>query len=172
MNTKLSIALVVITILAVAGCFLPFGGSTVVEKMVGATPGSDFYYDSLNFNGVVTYYKEVGMLKATTSLCAIKSPAATTTLERIAWQITGGTTTAATIDIGTSTTAYATTTNLVSATAVASGAQAYKYWTPVGGTVNDAMMSPNTWVNVMTAGAGLNGYTYTGKCEAVFTELP
>lgn len=169
MNIKLVIGLV--AIVAVAGIFLPTGNS-VVERIVGATPGADFFYEILNFNGVNTMYKEVGMQKATTTLCAIKSPSATSTLDLATWQISVGTTTAATIDIGTSTNAYATSTTLVASTAVASGAQGYAKWSTVGGGVNDNIMAPNSWVLVRVNEVGLNGYKYTGACEASFTQLP
>lgn len=138
------------------------------EQKFGSLTGPDINYPYLSVNGVIKYYTSQPFSAATTTPCSIQAPASTSTLQFVSWQITTGTSTAATIDLGTSTTRYATTTNLVAAKSVASGAQGYAYWSPAGGSVDDAKMSPNEWVNVKTAGAGLSGYTYTGTCKAVF----
>lgn len=132
---------------------------------LGSVTGPNFYFDYLNVNGVYTYYYSAAMRTATTTLCSFKSPNATTTLHVASWQISTGTSTAATIDLGTSTTAYSTTTNLRSADSVAANAKASVFWSPVGGSVNDAQLAPNIYINVKTAGAGLGGYTYGGKCQ-------
>lgn len=138
------------------------------DQKFGALTGPDIYSPYLSVNGVTRFYVSGTFTGATTTPCSMQAPSATSTLQFASWQITVGTSTAATIDLGTSTTRYATSTNLVAAKSVASGAQGYAYWSPLGGSVDDAKMAPNTWVNVKTAGAGLSGYTYTGTCEAVF----
>lgn len=125
----------------------------------------------LKVNGVTRNYARVDMRTATTSLCAFQNGAATTTIQSVSFQIQTGTSTAATIDIATSTTAFATTTNLSAANSVAANAQGSFYWSPVGGSVNDAKLAPNEWVNIMTAGAGLGGYTYGGHCTLVTEQL-
>lgn len=170
MKIKNVLILVVIVLIVVVGfvVFLPGKTNTIIERTVGSASGPDMPWPYTNVNGVVTYASKVDMRTATTSLCAFVSPSATSTIEYVSWKIIKGTTTAATIDIGTSTTGYATTTNLVSGTSVVSGAQGGYYWTPAGAGTDDAKMSPNTYVNVMTAGAGLGGYTFTGSCQAVF----
>lgn len=139
---------------------------------LGAVSGPDLFSPYWNVNGVRQWFIRQPMNKATTTLCAMRAPtSATSTLQSTSFQIVVGTSSAATIDIGTSTTAFSTTTNLVAARSVASGAQGYAYWSPVGGSVDDAKMSPGEYVVVKTAGAGSSGYTYTGFCQAVFTEL-
>jgi len=135
---------------------------------LGALTGPDIFSPYLAVNGVTKFYASGTFTAATTTPCSLQAPASTSTLLFAGWQITVGTSTAATIDLGTSTTRYATTTNKVAAKSVAANAQGYAVWTPAGAGVDDNIMAPNTWVNVKTAGAGLSGYTYTGTCEAVF----
>lgn len=55
MKTKYVIGIVVIGVIALAGCVLPVGkdGQTIIEKTVGANPGPDFY-NALQFFGGVT----------------------------------------------------------------------------------------------------------------------
>jgi len=138
---------------------------------LGAVVGPDLYSPYFNVNGVRRWFISQPMNRATTTLCTLRAPSATSTINFVSFQITTGTSTAATIDIGTSTTAFSTTTNLVAAKSIASGAQGYAYWSSAGGSVDDSKMAPNEYVNVKTAGAGLSGYTYGGRCQAVFQEL-
>lgn len=138
---------------------------------LGAVSSPDIQSSWIRVGGVTRYYSRQNMIAATTTPCAILSPISTSTLLSATWQITVGTSTAATLDIGTSTTAFSTTTNLVAAKSVAANAQGYATWKPVGGSVDDSIMSPSRYVVVKTAGAGLGGYTYTGTCQAVFEVL-
>ena len=135
-----------------------------VSKL-GAVSGPDFWYRVISMNGVQYWNESKDMLTATTTLCSFMTPSATTSLQFVSFQIYTGTSTAATIDIATSTTAYATTTNLVSGKAVAASSQGYAVWTPTGGSLDDTILSPNVYVNIKTAGAGLGGYTFRGKCK-------
>lgn len=144
-------------------------GNTV---KLGAVSGPDLYSPYWNVNGVREWYVKQPMRSATTTLCSMRAPvSATSTLKFASWQITVGTSTSATIDIGTSTAGFATTTNLVAAKSVAANAQGYSYWSPAGSSVDDAKMAPGEYVVVKTAGAGLSGYTYGGSCQAVYIEL-
>jgi hypothetical protein len=173
MNNKLLVG-IVITVILILGSFY-LGNSintrTVVRENLGALAGPDIPSQWLRVGGVLKEYRSQSMVAATTSLCAMLSPAATSTLDYVSWIITTGTSTAANIDIGTSTTAFATTTVLVANTAVASGAQGQAQWSPSGSSANDNVVSPSTYVNIKTGGAGLSGYTFGGKCQAVFTVL-
>ena len=157
----------VVAIIVVAVGFAIYHPSVKQTLVGGTSPEISSPY--LVVNGVTQWYYSEPMKTATTSLCSIPYPAGTSTLEYAAWDITTGTTTAATIDLATSTTKYSTTTNLVSATSVASGAQGSIIYNPPSG-ANVAVGGNQTqlYVNVMTAGAGLGGYTYGGTCYAVF----
>lgn len=138
------------------------------QPQLGAVAGPDISSPYTSVNGLATYQARIPMRAATTTLCAIKSPSATSTLVHAGWQIGTGTSTAATIDLATSTTAFATTTNLVAETSVASGANGAVSWASSG---TNGVLAPNTYVIVKTAGVGLSGYTYGGTCSAQFTVL-
>lgn len=176
-NTVVSL-LVGVVLLGVAVAVVTVGKPTVNVNVpesqpvkVGSVAGPDLWFRVTNFNGVQEWNESRDMYTATTTLCSFMSPSATTSLQFVSFLITTGTSTAATIDIGTSTTAYSTTTNLVSAKSIASGAQGYVEWMPVGGSVDDNTLAPNTYVVVKTAGAGLGGYKYGGKCKVRGTIL-
>ena len=178
MNTKnITIAIVALIVLVIGGVWLTQPATVVVDgqpvetNRFGALSGPDIISQYLSVGGVRREYRQTSMVAATTTLCAMQAPAATSTLVSTSFQITTGTSTAATIDVGTSTTAFATTTNLVTAKSIGSGAQGYAYWTSVGGAVNDNIMAPSEYVVVKTAGAGLSGYTYGGRCQATFEVL-
>lgn len=58
MNTTWKIALGIVALVAVVACFLPFGGTSIVERTVGANPGPDsyaraFFHESLTDGGKV-----------------------------------------------------------------------------------------------------------------------
>ena len=144
-----------------------------VPKQVqfGAVSGPDTYFPYVANNNSRVWTVRSTFTAATTTPCSLRAPAATTTLIFAGWQITTGTSTAATIDLGTSTTAFSTTTNKVAAKSIAANAQGYAVWTPAGGGVDDNKMAPNEYVVVKTAGAGLSGYTYQGTCTAEFREF-
>lgn len=166
-------AVVALVISLAVGYFYPNTVKTVIQEVTkaGSVVSSELPDNNFAFGQVRRWAYGPKMNVATTTLCSIKSPAATTTLISAAFQVYTGTSTAATIDIGTSTSAYSTTTNLVSAFSLSSGAQGATGWTSVGGSVQDNIMAPNTYVVVKTAGAGLGGYTYGGKCTVVFQEF-
>lgn len=149
-------------------------GQVVIERpseQLGALSSPDIPSPYISVGGLSMYSRRSPMVAATTTLCAIQSPASTSTLVMAGFQITTGTGTAATIDIGTSTTAFSTTTNLSAANSIAANAQGAAYWSPVGGSVRDATMAPNEFVVIKTAGSGLSGYTYGGTCVAQFNVL-
>jgi hypothetical protein len=144
---------------------------TIVEKQVGAVSSPVLNSSYFSFGGVMNHQYRTPMAVATTTLCVFKSPAATSTLDFVGWQIYTGTSTAANIDIAKATTQWATTTLLVTGTSVASGAQGVASWTSAGATAADDLIAPSTYVLVKTATPGLGGYTYGGVCTARFQEF-
>lgn len=167
---------VVLSVLVSVGVYTlaPEKPVQIVEKnppSVQGFAGPDLASRYFSFGGVRQFAGNTQMQVATTTLCAIQSPAATSSLEFVSWSITTGTGTAATIDIGIGTTAFATSTNLVSGTSVGSGALGSAYWSSVGGSTGDSVLAPNTYVLVKTTGPGVGGYTYGGTCQAMFTQL-
>lgn len=144
---------------------------TIVEKQVGAVSSPVLNSSYFSFGGVMQHAYRVKMNTATTTLCAVQSPAATSTLVYAGYQILVGTSTAANIDIAKGNTSAATTTLLVTGTSVGSGATKEMSWTTAGATAADDIMAPSTWVLVKTATPGLSGYTYNGTCSVVFQEF-
>lgn len=140
---------------------------TVVKESVGALTGPDISSPYLSVANVRTEFRRQNLATATTTICSIQSPSATSTLQGFQLEISTGTGTAATIDIGSHTTAFATTTSLyVGSYSVGSGATADIAVTPT--TATTTVFAPNTYINAKTNGAGLGGYTYGGTCQAVF----
>ena len=168
---------VVLVVSAIVSALVGFASTTktvqtvIHEQPVGSVVSSEIPDNNFSVGGLRQWKYGPKMNVATTTLCAIKSPAATSSLISAAFQVYTGTSTAATIDIGTSTNAYSTTTNLAAAFSIGSSATGANGWTSVGGSVQDNVMAPNTYVVVKTAGAGLGGYTYGGRCSVVFQEF-
>lgn len=151
------------------GMFTPVGKTaTQAVQKLGALAGPDIPSPYLQWGGVYQYNGVQTMQTATTTLCAIQGPTATSTVSFADFSVTTGTSTAATIDIGFGSTKYATSTNLVSAVSVGSGAKGAGVYT--GSTAN-VVLPPSNYLIVKTAGAGVGGYTYTGTCAASFTVL-
>lgn len=143
----------------------------VTEVPVGSVVSSEVSSSNFSFGEVRRWAYRPKFNVASTTLCAVKSPAASSTLVFAGYIINTGTSTAATIDVAKGTTPYATTTLLVTGTSVASGATKEIGWTTAGATAADDIMAPNTWLIVKTASAGLSGYTYGGNCSVVFQEF-
>jgi len=106
---------------ALVGSYLFPQAGTIVQNL-GAQPGPDSTHEYYSVNGLAVYKTRKALNAATTTPCAIKSPAATSTLVATGLQITTGSSTAVTYRVATSTTAFATTTSL-NYFALASGAQ-------------------------------------------------
>lgn len=94
--------------------------SKLAEAKLGATPGNVFDSKSLIVNGVETYQYSIPFNFASTSLCSVRTPNATTTLKLAAGKISTATTTALYLEWGKALVQNATTTSLGTRT-VASG---------------------------------------------------
>lgn len=168
---------VVLVVSAIVSAIVGFASTTktvqtvIHEQPTGSVVSSEIPDNNFSFGGVRRWAYSPRMSVATTTLCAVKSPAATSTLVFAGYQIYTGTSTAATIDLAKGTTQYATTTLLLTGSSVASGARGEFSWTSAGASAADDIMAPNTFVLVKTASAGLGGYTYGGRCSVVFQEF-
>jgi len=143
---------------------------TPVVNNVGALSSPDIISPYLRWGGVASYAASQPMQTATTTLCWFENPSTgTSTIESVTFQVNTGTSTAANITIATSTTRYATSTNdtpLVANQAVLSGGTATHGFRSSTG--RNFLLGPSEYVVVRTAGAGLNGYTFGGLCQATF----
>lgn len=114
--------------------------------------------------------RTASLTQATTTVCAIQSPAATSTLQSASILLTVSSTTASSVVLAKATTAFATTTNL-NTEAVAANAQAtiVASTSPTGGN-KDLIFSPSTWLVVGMSG-GTGTFSPTGVCTATWTTL-
>ncbi len=170
---KTNIAITVVALVALVVAVVSFGkprtSTTVVESPnYGAVSSPDVQSDYLCVGGVCQTYRRSELKSATTTLCALPSPAATSTLDFASVRIAStGTTSALTLSIAKSATAFATTTLLSGDQAVAANGPHTSF---ASTTVPLAIFSPNTWLVVSIAG-GTGGQALTvpsGSCDAVF----
>jgi peptidoglycan hydrolase-like protein with peptidoglycan-binding domain len=140
----------------------------------GAVAGPDLFSDYFNVNGVANFYNRVGLTQASTTICAMRSPTSTSTLEHGSVQFKVGSTSAMYVELAKSTTAFATTTRIGSPYVVAANAQASIVASTTGSVAGDAtIFAPNTYF-VVKAGFATVPSTPTapvGSCESVFTVL-
>lgn len=140
----------------------------VVERTIqaGAVSSPDIMSPYFSFGGVKHWAGRTDSLtQATTTVCAIQSPTATSTIAWASALFTVSSTSATTVTLATSTTPYATTT-LLTSTSIAANAQGYINFQGASSNV----MAPNTWVVVGMAG-GTGNFSPTGTCQVEFMAL-
>lgn len=145
-----------------------------VTPPVGAVTGPDSFFDCETHNGIQRCFTRKGLVGATTTPCAIKSPAATSTLIISELRINVGTSTATTWTAATSTTAFATTTLFVPTISLASGAQGTMTAATTTLSNNpDNVFKPNTWLVWGVAGINnvVDATKLTGICQATFETI-
>jgi hypothetical protein len=174
MKNKILISLSVVVLL-ILGVVFPRGNS-VVQQIVGANPGPDSMSPYSSFNGVTYWYNRVVMKTASSTLCSIKSPAATSTLVSATALFTKTATYATVYELGWDTTRYSTTTAL-GTTEFSIGANSMG--TIIGSTTavmmgQSGVVPPSTYINLKlstsTVGASAT-FAPTGDCIVVFQEL-
>ena len=178
----LSVIALILSVVSISGLFTG-ERSVIVENLkdLGAVSGPDYYLPYFNNNGIINYSNSVKMNTASTTLCSIKSPTATSTLAFASVRMDRASTSASTITIAQATTAFASTSSIGSDYAVlaAQGVALTASTTDNGG--NDIrnekyIFTPSQYLNVTikgvdTKGNEATGFTPTGYCKAVFTEL-
>lgn len=136
------------------------------KVQVGSVTNPEIPSPWVAWGGVFNYAGSLTALKtATTTVCAIQSPAATSTLENFQIRFDVSSSMASIVTIAKSNTAFATTTQLGTDYAIAAGAQAFiqASSSPQAGTAN--IFGPNQWLVVgMRGGAGT--FSPTGTCQA------
>lgn len=141
-------------------------------SQLGAVSSPDINSPYFSFGGVRQWAGRTDSLtQATTTICAIQSPAATSTLAYGTIKLTVSSTTASTITLAKAATAYATTTSLGTWEAAAnSQGTAVSLRTAAGGEDLDETFGPNQWFVVGMAG-GNGTFSPTGTCQAVWISL-
>lgn len=173
-NKNLTIGLLITLVIAVCGLFFP----KIVTKFAGIQSGVDV--TTTNFTtlsvqngesngGLYTTAARVLMATGTTTVCAIQSPNATSTLTEGSALFTVSSTSASTVQLAKATTAFATTTSLGQGifAANAQGTVIASTTPSLVATDGSQVFSPNTWFVVgMTGGQGT--FSPTGVCTAEF----
>ena|SRR3990167_9908109 len=135
----------------------------------------------MEVEGVQTLYKSSGLNNASTTICSLKSPAATSTLVAGSVKITTGTTTAIVLELAKSTLYDATTTRIsyaavgslaqitlnafVASTTGAYGSLAQQHTADE----TDLIFAPNTYLNAKYGGVALGTTNVLkGSCKAEF----
>lgn len=145
-------------------------------QQVGSATGPDLYSPYFNVNGVRRWFTRTALTKATTTPCAIKSPAATSTLFFADLQVTTSTSTATTWTLAKAANAFATTTrfNVYSLSSGVVGTMIGTS-TPTGVTaiVDDVnVIAPSQWIVWGVAGTAIaDGTKLNGSCQAIFQEI-
>lgn len=187
-----AIGLALVAIVIAIGAYL-HGGSTIVKNVggIGTSCGGsiscvlgDFLASGslyLGGNDPSTSAQIVAgrrsLSQATTTVCSIQSPAATSTLVYAGIQMNVSSSSAEILDIAQATTAYASTTKIGTTYNVAAGAQAtvVASTSPAAGAAT--LFAPNTFLNFKTQGgttgeaasaAASAGYVPTGACSFEF----
>jgi len=141
------------------------------DPVLGAVAGPDSYFPCETHNGVQTCATKRSLTTATTTVCAIKSPNATSTLHRGSVKFSVSSTTASTVTLAKAATPFATTSILVADTSVSANAQASIVSTStVLSTGGVTLFAPNQYFVVGMAG-GVGTFSPTGSCQAVFDVL-
>ncbi len=138
-------------------------------KALGAVSNPDIQSPYFSFGGV-RYWGQRGTSNASTTPCAIQSPAATSTLVYASFSVASTSATATYLEFGKDTTAYSTTTSLgivsiganVKGTAVASSTA---NWANVDGST---VFTPNTYLVAKVMNAAYA--QLSGTCQAVWVQ--
>lgn len=172
MNKFLLVIVAVIGLISVTALGLSLtkeGSVSTIVKEFGAASGPELPFDHLTVNDVASYFaRDTDLTAATTTVCALQSPAATSTLVAASITFSTGTTTQSIVHIARSATAYATTTLLDAALDFATSTQA----TFNASTTKDNIFSPDTFlvvgmaINGPVCAAGDCTFSPVGVCQA------
>ncbi len=173
-NKFIGVALIAILVIAIGAYTFP-KGNTIVERVVGAVTGPDSYFDYVANNDLQKFGQTKPLTTATTTVCAIKSPTATSTLTFGGIKFVVSTTSASVVTLAKASSAFATTT-LIGQQSIGANAQGtivVASSTPsANATFLDGLMTfaPNTYFVV-----GMQGnpgtYSPVGSCSAEFVRI-
>lgn len=157
------------------GAFFAPPSTPAVDHTYGAATGPDIPSNYFSFGGFRQWAQSPRSLnQATTTVCAIQSPVATSSLEHASINFAVSSSTATLLTIAKSATAFATTTIIGSQINIAANAQATVVAsTTLSATGADAaafIFAPSTWV-VMSLTGGSGTFSPTGSCEAMWRQL-
>lgn len=173
MNSNLIVGIIAVSALIVGGINL-VKAPVAVTPPVGAVAGPDSSFQTESHNGVTYDFYSSPLRPATTTLCSIKSPNASSTITSATMQITSGNTYSNDYQIGWGLAQGATTTNLARLTLAASNGAAVATTTLVNsfGGGNDGVIPPNSFIvtRVSTTTASAT-FAPLGACTVTFQRL-
>lgn len=147
-------------------------GTTATFTSTGSFTGAVTHTANANtFGGVTFHFDTQAFDTATTTVCSLQSPAATSTLEGGSARFSVSSTTASTVRIARAATAFATTTTII-AQSVGAGAQItipFASSTP-SNTYTDRVFAPSTWLVIGMEG-GTGTFSPTGNCWAYWSTV-
>lgn len=159
----------VIAALVAGGLFVVLPKDSSGTPTFGSLAGPDIQSPYLRWGGVASYRGSMALAQATTTVCAIQSPAATSTLQNAFIRFDVSSTTASVITIAKATTAFATTTSIGTDYNIAANAQGFINASTTNGTAGaPEVFAPNTWLVIGMKG-GTGTFSPTGVCGADWT---
>ena len=178
MNIK-NISLVLVSVLLAVGISTVIQKDGTTEKIIERTQtlgvsGPEINSDYVIIGGVPTWYRySASPIAATSTICSLQSPAATSTLKSATFDTSFASSSALLVEIGVGANSNATTTRLAMWTLPASGKVTLNATTTaLETTLVDGIVAPNRYVNFNIAGVGgTSGSAPTGSCSAVFQQI-
>ena len=166
----------VISIVVVAIGLMFFSPTpNVINQMVGSG-GNSLTTPDFTYGGITSYRVALNLADiqantgtGTSTVCAIQSPAATSTLRMAAVRFDLATTTAVQVTLAKASTPYATTTALGGGALGASAQGTFiATTTPLDSVDEDKVFGPSKYFVVGVSGGAGGKYTPTGVCQAEF----
>lgn len=170
MKEKLIITGLVIALgLGVFGTVKQSQTVVVKSETLGSVASPDSTFKYIGVGGIRTYFASGNLTTATTTVCSLVSPAATSTLQSAGITLTTSSTTASTVRIaraaGTNNNASTTVFAIMD---VAANAQAEVIATStMTNTLTDRVVKPNSRINFSMSG-GVGTFSPVGVCHATF----
>lgn len=166
-NKKTYVALVVILLIAIGAYSFPKGNTVVnqIKEQLGAVVGPELTNNYWNFAGFKQDMRVETMKTATSTVCVIKTPTATSTLVAFYANFSKPPTVTTTFVLSTSTTSFSTSSPIFSGSLAANGTTTLSWFaTTTGTTAQNKTLVPNTFIVFDLAGAvsysGLQGRCY------------
>lgn len=177
MNNYLASMSLVVTVLLGAYVFTHQTAPVVKEINTGALSSPDIASPYLSFGGVRFWAATQSPTAASSTVCSIQSPAATTTLEAATVRIDSSAAYLVQYELGKATTNYATTSRLALFDIAANAQAAIIATTTTSGgvaltNVTDNIIAPNSFINLrISTSTASAAFAPTGRCSAVFREI-
>ena len=173
MNTLKNIGIGAVGVLFAVVVALTMGHTAVkeVNTAFGSATSPDIQSPYFSFGGVRQWAGSTdNLIQASTTICAIQSPAGTSTLEVGSIQLSVSSSTASTVTLAKSTVPNGSST-IFQSNSVSAGAQATitTLATTTSAGVTNYTFAPNTYF-VVSMGGGTGTYSPTGSCKAIWVQ--